>query len=148
LFSGDFRHPLLRSLKLLVIDRVGPAGLVVDRFSRRVGFARAAKAQQQVIDPDVYSSLEAYARGVNAGRTHGSSSRAHEFVLLGAQPTPWTALDTLAITKLLSFSLCANWDSELVRLKVLSTDGPEALRVLDGSYPAWYRVKVDGRETR
>jgi penicillin amidase len=148
-FGIGFCHGQDRSFQLEVLLRVsrgtlsalvGPAGLVVDRFSRRVGFARAAKAQQQVIDPCVYTSLKAYARGVNAGRTHGSSSRAHEFVLLGAQPTPWTALDTLAITKLLSFSLCANWDSELVRLKVLSTDGPEALRALDGSYPAWHPV--------
>ncbi len=148
-FGVGFCHGQDRSFQLEVLLRVsrgtlsalvGPAGLAVDRFSRRIGFVRAAKAQEQMIHSDVRSSLEAYARGVNAGRAQGSPSRPHEFVLLGAHPTYWTALDTLAITKLLSFSLCANWDSELVRLKVLSTDGPEALRALDGAYPAWQPV--------
>ena len=44
------------------------------------------------------------------------------------------------MTKLLSFTLCSNWDAELVRLKVLSADGPEALAALDADYPAWQPV--------
>src|SRR5262249_47876711 len=82
-------------------------------------------------------TLLAYSAGVDAGRSAGSPRLAHEFSLLGARPSPWTPADTLAITKVLSFTLCANWDSELVRLKVLSTDGPDALRALDTVYADW-----------
>src|SRR5205807_2696490 len=70
----------------------------------------------------------------------GSRSRPHELALLGSVPSEWTALDTLAMTKLLSFTLCANWDAELARLKVLLTDGPDALRALDPVYPDWLPV--------
>ncbi len=131
---------LLRATRGTVSALVGPAALPVDRLARRIGFARSAAAQWPTLDADIRIMLEAYARGVNAGRTIGSPRRPHELVLLRAQPTPWTALDTLGITKLLSFILCANWDCELVRLKVFSTDGPEALRALDEEYPAWHPV--------
>lgn len=50
--------------------------------------------------------------------------------------TPWHPCDTLAIAKLLSFKLAANWDAELVRLRVLLLDGPEALAAVDSSYAA------------
>jgi penicillin amidase len=148
-FAIGFCHGQDRSFQLELLLRVGRGilsgmvgqrGLPVDCLSRRIGFTRAAAAQEPLLHADVRASLEAYARGVNAGRTSGSPSRPHELALLRIQPTQWTALDTLAITKLLSFTLCANWDSELVRLKVLSTDGPEALRALDGAYPEWQPV--------
>jgi penicillin amidase len=148
-FAVGFCHGQDRSFQLELLLRVargtlsgmvGPRGLPVDRLSRRIGFIRAATAQEPFLHADVRAALEAYARGVNAGHSVGSPSRPHELALLRAEPTPWTARDTLAFTKLLSFTLCANWDSELVRLKVLSTDGPEALRALDGAYPEWQPV--------
>jgi penicillin amidase len=143
-FAVGFCHGQDRSFQLEVLLRLargtlaemaGARGLPVDRLSRRIGFTRAAAAQEPVLHADVRAAMEAYARGINAGRTLGCSSRPHELALLRVQPTPWTGRDTLAITKVLSFSLCANWDSELVRLKVLSTDGPEALRALEAANP-------------
>jgi penicillin amidase len=131
---------LLRVARGLTAEMVGPAALPIDRLSRRVGFAHAAARQWPVLDADIRSRLEAFALGVNAGRSAGSPRRAHEFRLLGRHPTPWTALDTMSVTKVLSFTLCANWDAELVRLKVLSADGPEALAAVDAAYPAWQVV--------
>src|SRR5262249_30720137 len=72
--------------------------------------------------------------------TLGCPRPAHEFALLRASPAPWTPLDTLAVTKLLSFTLAANWDAELARLKVLQADGPEAVAALYAGYPAWQPV--------
>ena len=131
---------LLRVVRGTVSALVGPAALPLDRLSRRIGFVHAAARQWPVLDADIRALFEAYALGVNAGRSLGSPRRPHELSLLKSLPTPWTPLDTLGMTKLLSFTLCANWDAELVRLKVLSADGPEALAALDAAYPAWQPV--------
>jgi penicillin amidase len=126
---------LLRVARGTVAEMAGADALPVDRLSRRIGFHRAAGEQLPLLDADIRESLEAYARGVQAGVGLGCSAPAHEFALLKIKPTPWAPQDTLALTKLLSFTLSANWDTELARLKVLSTDGPEALAALDATYP-------------
>jgi penicillin amidase len=130
---------LLRVIRGTLSDLVGAAALPVDRLSRRVGFARAAAKQWPFLHDDVRESLEGYARGLNAGRSVGAPMP-HELALMRAAPSPWTPTDTLGMSKLLSFTLCANWDAELARLKVLLSDGPEALAALDPDYPTWQPV--------
>lgn len=129
---------LLRVSRGTLAEMIGPAGVPADRLSRRIGFFRSAQEQWPHLDPDVRELLESYSRGVQAGSTIGCPRPPHEMTLLRSRLTPWTALDTLATTKLMSFSLCANWDAELMRLKVLRSDGPEALRALDATYAAWH----------
>jgi penicillin amidase len=131
---------LLRAVRGTLCELVGGAALSIDRLSRRIGFHRAAAAQWPVIDGDIRAAIEAYARGVSAGATHGLPQRPHEFVLLRSQPTPWSPLDSLGFVKLISFTLAANWDIELARLKILLEDGPEALAALDPAYPPWHPV--------
>jgi penicillin amidase len=148
-FGVGFCHGQDRAFQLELLLRVGRGTLAalvgaralpVDRLSRRIGFYHSAAQQLPVLHPDVRALLESYAQGVCAGATTGCPRVPHEFVLLGGKPTPWTALDTLAFTKLVSFTLCANWDAELARLKILCADGPEALAALDCSYPEWQPV--------
>ncbi len=127
---------LLRAGRGTVAELVGPDGLAIDRFSRRAGIHRAAQAQLEVLAGDLRGYLDAYARGVNAGFEHGTRRRPHELALLRRRPTPWTAADALASTKLLALGLSANWDMELSRLRVLALDGPEALAAIDPAYPA------------
>lgn len=131
---------LLRVARGTLAELVGPDALPLDRLSRRIGFTRAAREQLPILDADVRESLEAYSRGVQAGIGLGCPKPPHEFALLKARPTPWQPLDTLAVTKVLSFRLMANWDAELARLKVLAADGPDALAALDGAYPEWQKV--------
>jgi penicillin amidase len=131
---------LLRIGRGTLAEMVGEAALLVDRLSRRIGFHRTAKEQWAILDADIRESLEGYARGVQAGVTLGCPRVPHEFVLLRTRPTSWTPIDTLALTKLLSFTLTANWDAELVRLKVLTSDGPQVLQALDATYPDWHLV--------
>ena len=69
----------------------GRTTLQVDRLYRRVGLRRAAEEQFQVLAPRVASIITAFAAGVNAGRTVGLPRRPHEFVLLRARPTEFTA---------------------------------------------------------
>lgn len=131
---------LLRVVRGTLSEMIGSDGLSVDRFSRRVGLRRAAEKQWAVLSEETRQWMDAYARGVNGGVRVGCAKRAHEFVLLGAQPTPYTALDVLGVLKLMSFYMAANWDIELVRLRILTRDGPEALRALDPVYPEWQPV--------
>lgn len=141
-FGLGFCHAQDRSFQLEILQRVargtlsaliGPEGLAVDRLSRRIGFRRAAEAQIALCAGDVQAQLSAYARGINAGRERGGP-RCHELVILGAQPTPWDAVDAQALSAFLCFALAANWDAELVRLKILQEDGVEALMALDPAY--------------
>jgi penicillin amidase len=145
-FAVGFCHGQDRSFQLELVLRagrgtlaalVGPAAQGVDRLSRRIGFWRSSQQQWPVLDDDIRAMLEAYARGVNAGRELGSPRPAHEFAILRAAPTEWTALDSLGALKLISFTLPANWDVELARLRILTADGPEALAALDPAYPEW-----------
>ncbi len=131
---------LLRVVRGTLSELIGADGLPIDRLSRRIGFARAAREQLPLLANDVREALQAYARGVQAGIGLGCRRPQHEFALLGSAATPWQPTDTLAVTKLLSFTLMSNWDAELARLKVLTTDGAEALAALDPTYPEWHAV--------
>jgi penicillin G amidase len=114
----------------------GEATLGVDRLSRRIGFAESSHRQLAVLDADARSQIDAFVAGVNAGLTAGAQRDAPEFALLRAKPTLWKADDVLGQGKLLSFLLIGNWDVELSRYKILTGDGPQALRDLDPTpYP-------------
>jgi penicillin amidase len=121
----------LRVARGTLAELVGPAGLPIDRLSRRAGFRRAAERQLPLIDPTLRPILDAYAAGVNGGATLGLPRRAHELTILRGERTPWDAADPLAFLKLQSFVMAANWDVELARLLILTRDGPAALRALD-----------------
>ncbi len=131
---------LLRVVRGTLSELVGPAGLPVDRLSRRIGFYRTAQEQLDHLDDEVRTMLEAYAQGVSDGARLGCPKPPHEFAFLQTRPTPYSAADALAVLKLMAFSLSSNWDSELVRLKILTEDGPEALTALDPLYPDWLPV--------
>ncbi|MDX1664476.1 MAG: penicillin acylase family protein [Candidatus Promineifilaceae bacterium] len=127
---------LLRTGRGTLSALIGTAGLPIDRLSRRIGFHRSARAQEPALSAATRQMLEAYARGVNAAATKGLPAPDHPFALLRSEPTPYTATDILATLKLISFMLASNWDSELLRLKILVEDGAAALRALSPHYLA------------
>ncbi len=119
---------------------IGPDGLAIDRFARRVGFAKAGAAALPLLGDHELSMLSAFAAGVNRGRRQGLAKLPHEYALLRAEPTRFEPADATGQIALLAFLLAANWDSELARLKILELDGPTALEALDTGYPAWHPV--------
>src|SRR5688500_7001164 len=133
---------MLRIGRGTLAEMVGPAGLVADRMSRRLGFARVARTQLPLLQPHVRAAMEAYVRGIGAGQTRGLRGRPHELVLLRARPSRWEPADVLAFAGLQAFALSANWDSELARLKILVDDGPDALRALEPRPPDDLPVSV------
>ncbi len=131
---------LLRVSRGTVAELIGPKGLVIDRLSRRIGFLDSAQRQMPALDPAIRSVLEAFARGLTDGSRLGCKRVPHEFTLLRARPTPFAAVDLVAMGKLQAFALPSNWDVELARLQIMKMDGPEALAALDPGYPEWLPV--------
>jgi penicillin amidase len=128
---------LARAARGTISELVGKDGLEVDRVSRRVGFARHARAQFATFEPRVRAQLSAFARGVTLGKTVGLPKRPHEFAILRAEPSAFEPEDTIALLAVMNFLLASNWDAELTRMKVLELDGIEALRAIDRPYPEW-----------
>ncbi|MDB5313118.1 MAG: penicillin acylase family protein [Gemmataceae bacterium] len=151
MFALGFCHGQDRAGQLEVLWRVGrgqlaewvgPEGLPADRMSRRIGFRRSAGKQVPVLSPETRQLMDAYARGVTAGSTTGLSKKPHEFAILGGEPSAWDGEDVLAVLKLQSFLLPSNWDVELARLRLLRSDGPEAVTALDPLYPEGHPITL------
>ncbi len=130
--TGPFKsRRRLRVVRGTLAELIGEAGEPIDRLSRTLGLYRSAPRQLKALDPQVRRMLESFAQGVTAGAARGARRPAHEFALLRARPTPYTAADILGLLKLLSFLLASNWDAELARLQVAHADGSDALAVVD-----------------
>ncbi len=112
-------------------ELTGADGLPVDRLMRRLGLTHVSRASIPRLSDEVGVALDAFARGVTAGMTDGSTRPAVEFTLLRTRPRPITAIDVASIVRLFAFLLAANWQDELARLAVLEADGPDALLRLD-----------------
>lgn len=114
---------------------VGEAALEADRFSRVIGFWRMAQAEFESIDDETRQVLDWYAQGVNAYMAERPGRLAAEFNLLRFTPEPWTALDTVAWSKVMGWSLSINWESELIRLQLSHQLGPYRAAELEPDYP-------------
>jgi penicillin G amidase len=85
-----------------VAELVGPAGLPNDVLLRTIGLRRAAERSLAAASDRTRSALAAYAEGVNAW----TASNPLPVEYRGLEVTaiaPWTALDSLAVGKLIAF---------------------------------------------
>ena len=98
---------------------VGGAALASDRLARTVGWPRAAEAQVAGIekDPETAAVAAAYAAGVNAFIEH--ERLPPEFTLLAYRPEPWRMLDSAAWGTVLAWGLSVNWETELLRARLV-----------------------------
>ena len=107
----------LGRLRELLGSRVPPAVLRLELFSRALGFAREARDVLDNFPAEDQRILAAYADGVNAATAYEPEPL--ELHLLGYEPQPWTAADSLAILQTISFGFCKDWEQELVRLEIV-----------------------------
>ncbi|MBP6901103.1 MAG: penicillin acylase family protein [Burkholderiaceae bacterium] len=98
-------------------ETFGEAALDTDRFLRILGVRRAAAAQWARVGPAAREALGAYAAGVNAYLAQ-LPARPPEFVILGIQPEPWTPEDSLGWAIMMAVDLGANWQAEVLRLRL------------------------------
>jgi penicillin amidase len=77
-------------------DLVGAAALGVDKRYRFHRFRARAQSVWELATGEDKLLMEAYAAGVNAG-LQSLSARPFEYFVLGAQPMPWRAQDSLLV---------------------------------------------------
>ncbi|MBI3522546.1 MAG: penicillin acylase family protein [Chloroflexi bacterium] len=109
---------------------VGAAGLESDRFTRTVGFLRAAEADAPLLSAGARLALDSYAEGVNKFLEQHGESLPIEFTLLGYRPEPWSAVDSLLMTKLQAYDLATNYKAELLRSDLALRVGSGAVSLL------------------
>jgi penicillin amidase len=93
----------------------GEGSIDDDRFIRTLGWRVAVQRDLALLAPETRAVLDAYAAGVNAWLDTHRGQLGLAFVVSGADPEPWTALDTLAWGKVQAWNLGGNWTSELFR---------------------------------
>lgn len=142
LFGQGFVHAQDRLFQMAAARRLasgrlaevfGPSALGSDRFMRRIGLHRAAARDLAALDDGYRSLLTAYCAGANeAART--LPELPPEFSILGPW-TPWMPQDAMLIGRLVIFGFAGNWDSELLRERLLRALGPERTAQVDPTHP-------------
>lgn len=113
-----------------------------DTFLRTLGLRRVAEAEAATLDSETKLVMEAYARGVNTFVETHQGSLPLEFTILGFKPAPWTPADSLAWGKVMAFSLGGNYESELIRAKMIEKIGADKTKQLLPLYPAAHPIIV------
>lgn len=101
-------------------EAFGEGALDADKYIRTLGVRRAAAAQWAQVSPAAREAHTAYAAGVNAVIAQ-LKARPPEFMLLGIQPAPWTPEDSLSWAIMMALDLGANWQAEVLRLRLAMT---------------------------
>lgn len=107
LFQMDYNR---RQASGTLAELLGPAALTADVELRTIGIRRAAERSLAVISSEARAAVEAYAQGVNA-YVAGLAQLPPEYRALEITKfQPWTALDSLAVAKSLTFGLSFGLD--------------------------------------
>ncbi|MFP4346568.1 MAG: penicillin acylase family protein [Anaerolineales bacterium] len=140
LFQMDFNR---RAASGRLAEVVGERALPMDRWMRTLTLRRVAETEVGRLSPATRKALEAYAAGVNAFIARGPLPV--EFTLLRYRPEPWSATDTLCWIKMMAWELGVNWESELLRARLLQRLGPADAAALDAQDPErWPAVLPEG----
>lgn len=123
-------------------ELLGNLTLGLDRFTRTMQVRRAAQRELEQLDDDSRAILQAYADGVNAYIADHRGRLGVEFTILGAEPAPWTPLDTLTWGKVMALNLSWNYIMELVRARMIAGAGPDATRQLMPPYAAGPPLRI------
>jgi penicillin amidase len=98
----------------------GAGALDLDRDSRRLRMRRIAETAYVSLPPGDRAPLAAYARGVNYFIQSHLHALPVEFTLLGYQPRPWSAIDTILIGLHMYRDLTTTWKDEILKRDMLA----------------------------
>jgi penicillin amidase len=100
---------LRRQASGTLAELLGPDALAQDVELRTIGLRRSAERSLDAVSMETRRAFEAYAEGVNAYIAAHAPPPEYQALEL-TQIEPWTAVDSLAVAKLLSFSLSFDVD--------------------------------------
>ncbi len=112
----------------------GKVALDADRFARRVGMHRAAAAAVKQLPEHSERILNAYTQGVNAFIEHNRNNLPIEFTLLRFKPEPWEIKDSIQWSKMMGWNLGGNWETEIIRARIVAKLGAERAAKLEAGY--------------
>jgi penicillin G amidase len=104
---------------------LGPAVLDTDRDMRRLRLRRLAEAAYVRFSPTDRAALAAYTLGVNEFIATHLDNLPIEFTLLGYQPRPWSAVDSILVGLYMFRDLTTTWRDEIAKRNMLA-DGDAA----------------------
>jgi penicillin amidase len=119
-----------------IAELVGAAALPADRYLRSIGLRRAAERDFAILSPETRGFLQAYADGVNAYLKANPGRLPVEFTVFRIHPEPWTPVDSLTWSRVLSLNLSLNSALELERMRIAAKLGPQAVDELMPPYPS------------
>ena len=130
-----FQMDLLRHIAAGRLAEVAGARAVAsDRFMRRLGLERAVLADLDATSTENRGLLDAYARGVNEGiRT--LPALPPEYEVFGGAPSAWRAQESLLVGRLILFGFGGNWDTELLRERLIRSLGTERAAAIEPVHP-------------
>lgn len=117
----------------------GEAALGTDKFIRTLSVKQAAITAYDSINQDTRNALQAYADGVNAMVASRSGALPPEFIILGIDFKPWTAIDSLGWLKMMALDLSSSWKREINKLDLSNIFTNQQLNAF---YPS-YRYEED-----
>ncbi len=112
----------------------GELALETDKFARRLGMHRAADDATRQLPEHSKRILGAYAQGVNAFIERNQNKLPLEFTILRFKPEPWRIEDSIQWSKMMGWNLGGNWETEVIRARVVAKLGTERAAKLEAGY--------------
>lgn len=109
---------------------IGVATLETDKESRRLRLRRLAETIYTQLSPADKATFAAYARGVNGYIESHNGRYGMEFRLLGYDPRPWSAVDSILIGLHMYRTLTSDWKNKLVKEQMLRGGEPDKVNYL------------------
>ncbi|MFP4518057.1 MAG: penicillin acylase family protein [Oceanicaulis sp.] len=124
----------------------GPDYVRADARVHTLGYPRLAESLVADMAPETRAVIEAYVAGVNARLAQGSV--APEYVIVRAEPEPWTVADTAAV--LLSFAddLAAGSGEDIERARLADVLSAAQRDAFLAGFPDWAPTTLKDRDVR
>ena len=134
-----FQMDLARRLsKGRLAEILGKDLVSVDKFFRTI---TAGKSFDDIVadyTPETRSAVNAYAAGVNYFIAHHKGPLPIEFSILGYEPDPWQASDSVAVHYYMAWDLNSGLSIEMLHAAVIDKVGPEMAKDIFPAYPDDY----------
>jgi penicillin amidase len=140
-FACGYVHAQERMWQMELIRRAGLGKLSEilgrktlerDRFIRTLDLKEAAQRDFEKLSSKMKSLILSYSQGVNAWMNSRRLNWPPEFLLLGCRPQPWNPLDSLIVKEIMALLLCVDYQSEILRAKLVKELGAQkALQILE-----------------